>query len=57
MKEKDKVKMNSLMFVGKSVLDLSKILIYEFYHNHATPNGLNNHQPLENFSPILLIKT
>ena len=57
MKEKDKVKMNSLMFVGKSVLDLSKILIYEFYHNHATPNGLNNRQPLENFSPILLIKT
>ena len=42
MKEKDKVKMNSPIFIGVFVLHLIKILIYEFYHNHATPNGLNN---------------
>ena len=40
LKEKNKVKMNSPIFVGESVLDLSKILIYEFNHDHIIPNGV-----------------
>ena len=40
MKEKNKVKMNSPIFVGESVLDLRKILIHEFNHDHIMPNGV-----------------
>ena len=35
---KDHILMNRPVYTGMCVLDLSKILIYDFYYNHLEPN-------------------
>ena len=49
--------MNSPIFVGESVLYLSKILIYEFYHDYIIPKWCKNCKPSVNCRLIPSIKT
>ena len=37
MKKKTKVKMNTPIYLGMSILDVSKTLMYEFWHNYIKP--------------------
>ena len=34
---KTKVKMNKLIYLGLSILDISKILMYEFWYDYMKP--------------------
>ena len=35
--KKRRVKMNKPLYLGMSILDISKILMYEFWYNHIIP--------------------
>ena len=35
--KKRRVKMNKLLYLGMSILDISKILMYEFWYNYIIP--------------------
>ena len=35
--KKTRVKMNKLIYLGKSILDISKTLMYEFWYNYVKP--------------------
>ena len=35
--KKTRVKMNKPLYLGMSILDISKILMYEFWHNYIIP--------------------
>ena len=37
MKKKTKVKMNKLIYLGMSILDISKTLMYEFWYDYIKP--------------------
>ena len=39
--KKTKVKMNKLVYLGVSILDISKTLIYEFWYDYINPKELN----------------
>ena len=36
-KKKTKVKMNTLIYLGMSILDISKSLMYEFWYDYIKP--------------------
>ena len=36
--KKTRVKMNEPLYLGMSILDISKILMYEFWYNYIIPN-------------------
>ena len=40
--KKTKLKMNKPIYLGLSILDISKTLIYEFWHNYIKPKYQNN---------------
>ena len=40
--KKTKVKMNKPMYLGLSILEISKILIYEFWYNYMKPKYGDN---------------
>ena len=56
---KNKVKINSLIFVSESVFDISKILTYEIYYDYMTLKGSKkvNLLYMDTDSLIMLIKT
>ena len=40
--KKIKEKMNKPMYLGLSILDISKTLMFEFWHDYITPTYQNN---------------
>ena len=40
--KKIKVKMNKPIYFGMSISDISKTLMYEFWHNYVEPKNQNN---------------
>ena len=57
--EKTKVKMNKLIYLGFSILDLSKIVMYEFWYKYMKPKYVDNVKLyyLDTDSFIMHIKT
>ena len=39
--KKTKLKMNNPIYLGMSILDISKILMYEFWYNYIKPKYQN----------------
>ena len=39
--KKTKLKMNKPIYLGMSILDISKILMYEFWYNYIKPKHQN----------------
>ena len=42
MKNKTKVKMNKSIYLGFSIFDLSKIVMYEFWYEYMKPKYIDN---------------
>ena len=42
MKKKKKIKMNKPIYIGLSILDISKILMYEFWYDYMKPKYSND---------------
>ena len=42
MKKKTKVYMNKPVYIGQAVLDISKILMYEFWYDYLKPKYCDN---------------
>ena len=40
--KKIKVKINNLVYLGLSILEISKILMYEFWYDHVKPKYQDN---------------
>ena len=57
--KKIKVKMNKTVYLGLSILEISKTLIYEFWHDYIKPKYQNNAKLcyMDTNSFIILIKT
>ena len=43
--KKTKVKMNKAIYLGMSILDISKILMYEFWYDYVKPKYLDKAKP------------
>ena len=57
--KKTKVKINKSIYLGMSILDISKTLLYEFWHDYIKPNYQDKAKPfyMDTDSLIIHIKT
>ena len=55
--KKTKVKMNKPVYLGLSVLEISKTLMYEFWYDYMKPKYADNVNYMDTDSFIMHIKT